>query len=390
MEQFPRFDDALFSFPSGHHIQPTVVSKMPESYSHRNGVQIIDLQPFLDGSNKKLVADAILESFKSIGFVYLVNHGLSQDKIDSMFEWSKKMFSQPLETKQLAPHPESGAHHRGYSAPGREKVVRLGHLDDRDSGGEMENKNVHAEIQRDIKESFEVGREDNAEMPNIWFPESVIPGFKEACVGFYWSCYEIEKTILKALALGFNLSEDFFLQYHSNADNQLRLLHYPSITAKILEDKNASRIPSHTDFCSLTMLMQDSVGGLEVEDPNQPGVFIPVPPIPGSIVVNAGDFLMRWSNDTIKSTVHRVRAPGGSDYAVIPSRYSIPYVSSPIDTTKTGTRAYDLWCLWTQFCGADLNTVVDCIPGTWSAVRPKKYPPITAREYVLERLAANY
>jgi isopenicillin N synthase-like dioxygenase len=334
--------------------------------STNSQVQIVDLGPFLDGSDKPSVAAAILESFKSIGFVYLINHGLSEDKIASMFECSKKMFAQPLEIKQLAPHPESGAHHRGYSAPGREKVI---HLADDDNSRNLAG-TIRSDVQRDIKESYEVGREDNDEMPNIWFPDGVVPGFKENCLDFYWTCYETEKVILKALALGFNLSEDFFLPYHSKADNQLRLLHYPSIPAKILEDKNASRIPSHTDFCSLTMLIQDNIGGLEVEDPNQPGVFIPVPPVPGSIVVNAGDFLMRWSNDTIKSTVHRVRTPlsvDGNNDAMIPSRYSIPY-----------------------FCGADLNTVVDCIPGTWSAERPKRYSPISAREYVLERLAANY
>ncbi|KAF8879771.1 thymine dioxygenase [Gymnopilus junonius] len=299
------------------------------------------------------VADAILTSFQTTGFVYLIS---------AMFEWSNKLFSQPTEVKQLAPHPASGAHHRGYSSPGREKVTQLSpDADSRNLAGQSGS----AEVERDIKESFEVGRDDMEEMPNIWFPDGVLPGFKEACLDFYWTCYETEKVILRALALGFHLPETFFLHYHSEADNQLRLLHYPSIPAKVLEDKDASRIPSHTDFCSLTMLIQDNIGGLEVEDPNRPNVFIPVPPVEGSIVVNAGDFLMRWSNDTIKSTVHRVRAPlsiEGTD-GVIPSRYSIPY---------------------------DMNTVVDSIPGTWSETRPKRYSPISAREYVTERLAANY
>lgn len=114
------------------------------------------------------------------------------------------------------------------------------------------------------------------------------------------------------------------------------------------------------------MLVQDDVGGLEVEDPHNPGTFVPVPPIPGSIVVNAGDFLMMWSNDTIRSTIHRVRSPTAKS-DVIPSRYSIPY-----------------------FCAADLSTVVDCIPGTWSTERPKLYPPTSAGEYILKRLSLNY
>ncbi|KAF4623415.1 hypothetical protein D9613_002416 [Agrocybe pediades] len=316
-------------------------------------VQIVDLAPFINGSNKAGVAEQMLDSFKSIGFVYLVNHGLRQDKIKEMFTWSNTLFDQPDEVKQLAPHPESGAHHRGYSSPGREKVIRF------DSVSES---NPPGQLVRDIKESFEVGREDMPGMPNIWFPEGVLPGFKEACLDFYWRCFEIEKLILRVLAVGFGLPEDYFFQYHSKADNQLRLLHYPSIPSSMLADERASRIPSHTDFCSITLLLQDDIGGLEVEHPKKPGIFVPVPPIPESIVVNAGDFLMRWSNDMIKSTVHQVRLPQA-------------FKDSGVDG---------------KFCAADLDTIVDSIPGTWSSTRPKLYSPISAKEYISERLAANY
>lgn len=97
------------------------------------GIPIVNFAAFIDGSNKQEVADAMLDSFKTVGFVYLVNHGLAKEKIDGMFDWvcrhyidrrrgtddlcllsqSKKFFKQPVEVKQLAPHPESGAHHRG-------------------------------------------------------------------------------------------------------------------------------------------------------------------------------------------------------------------------------------------------------------------------------------
>ncbi|KAF8147880.1 Clavaminate synthase-like protein [Crassisporium funariophilum] len=326
-------------------------------------VKIVDFGPFLDGTDKQGVADAILDSFKNIGFVYLVNHGLPQTKIDSMFEWSRKLFSQTPAVKQLAPHPSSGAHHRGYSAPGKEKVQHFKY--------DMTDPSAvrPSEIPRDIKESFEVGREDNEAMPNIWYPEGTLPGLKEACLDFYWTCYETEKMILRALALGFHVPEEYFLPHHANADNQLRLLHYPSIPASTLGHEDASRIPSHADFCSLTLLMQDDVGGLEVQDANHPGGFVAVPPVAGSIVVNAGDCLMMWSNDTIRSTVHRVRSPTlvNQTNGVIPARYSIPY-----------------------FCGADFSTVVDSIPGTWSADRPKLYEPTSAGEYIMKRLALNY
>jgi len=51
-----------------------------------SSVKTVDFGPFLDGSDKQGVANAILDSFKSIGFVYLVNHGLDNVKIASMFK----------------------------------------------------------------------------------------------------------------------------------------------------------------------------------------------------------------------------------------------------------------------------------------------------------------
>lgn len=46
------------------------------------------------------------------------------------------------------------------------------------------------------------------------------------------------------------------------------------------------------------MLFQDDCGGLQVEHPRRAGEFVDVPPIPGTLVMNVGDLLMRWSNGT--------------------------------------------------------------------------------------------
>ena len=92
-------------------------------------IQVVDFAAFLDGSAKKRAAEQMLDSFKTTGFVYLTNFGMSDEEVKQMFEWvsfgssyyivfqhsiqSKRFFSLPLETKKLAPHPESGTHHRG-------------------------------------------------------------------------------------------------------------------------------------------------------------------------------------------------------------------------------------------------------------------------------------
>lgn len=95
-------------------------------------------------------------------------------------------------------------------------------------------------------------------------------------------------------------------------------------------------------------------------------------PIPDTIVVNAGDLLAHWSNDLIKSTMHRVvepPAPPGKQAPAYdeeyPARYSVVY-----------------------FCNPNSDCVIDAIPGTFGEEDEKKYENITAGEYLKWRLAS--
>ncbi|KAJ7218440.1 thymine dioxygenase [Mycena pura] len=348
---------------------------MPTSLLPDSDIAVVDFAGFLDGSNRQApVADEILDSLKRVGFVYLLNYGLAPDWVDGMFAESKSFFALPLELKELAPHPPSGAHHRGYSSLGREKIVQP-----------TPDGNTPSRLTGDVKESFECGHEDNATSPNIWLPDDVLPGFKERFLEVYavrtfllrfatlhtherymiQRFHQVELDIFRALAIAFRLPEDYFTQYHSGVYNQLRLLHYPPVSAEALRRGDVERITAHSDYGSITLLLQDAAGGLEIENPHRPGEFQPVPPVPGALIVNAADLLMRWSNDTIRSAVHRVRAPacGAAQDGLLPDRYSIPY---------------------------DFDKIIECVPGTWDAQRPRKYAPVTSGEYINTRYAAAY
>jgi isopenicillin N synthase-like dioxygenase len=263
------------------------------------------------------------------------------------------------------PHPPEGWYHRGYSGVGREKVVQM----------VFDEEGIERERKRpDCKESYEMGNEDDiAKLRNIWPAEEVIPGFRQFFIRFYDVCYAMELKLLRAIAVGMGLDDDFFIDYHRSRNNQIRLLHYPPVEEELMATGKVDSIGAHTDFGTLTMLFQDHVGGLEVEDIHNKGTFVQAPYIPGTIVVNIGDFLMRWSNDELRSTLHHVRAPPGEEptepgkVRMTRERYSIPY-----------------------FVSADNERTIDCVPGCWGPDRPKKYEPVNSMEYLEMRLNATY
>ncbi|KAI9834098.1 MAG: hypothetical protein M1819_003383 [Sarea resinae] len=251
-------------------------------------VPIIDFSTFLDpeasASQRKQVADDAYIAFRDVGFVDLVNHGFLLDLIGDAFGWVSITGATAVSAKKK-PHRWSSTPPRSASS---ERPAAL-----------------------DVKESFECGRQDDMLTPNHWPDPAALPGFANFCMRYYWTMRETQVHILHAVALDMGLGDKrFFDPLHTHAQNQLRLLHYPSVDETALHAGEKERIAAHSDFGTLTILVQDACGGLEVQDPRSPpGTFVPAPPVGGAIIVNIGDFFMRWSNDDLKSTLHRVRAP---------------------------------------------------------------------------------
>ena len=166
--------------------------------------------------------------------------------------------------------------------------------------------------------------------------------------------------------MGLGLESNFFTPYCDAKDNTLRLLYYPPVQKQLLDQPSQRRIGEHTDYGTITLLFQDSVGGLQVK--NHEGNYVQATPIEGTIVVNAADLLARWSNDLIKSTEHRVVSPPYDPLSdSYPARYSIAY-----------------------FCHPNFAATIACLDGTWDDQKPKKYPPINSLEYLVQRLSATY
>ena len=179
----------------------------------------------------------------------------------------------------------------------------------------------------DIKESIEIGREDEPGHPNHWPAEAGdLAGFKHTMNDFFGQCKTLHTEVMRAIAVGMSLPATFFDSFVDVGDNTLRLLHYPAVRKDVFEiNPGQVRAGEHSDYGSITLLFQDDRGGLQVRSPN--GQFVDATPIQDTCVVNAGDLLARWSNDTIKSTVHRVVEPprrdGEGEGDTYPPRYSI-------------------------------------------------------------------
>lgn len=342
------------------------------------GIPVIDLSK-CDKENdlvqRMAMAKQLVSACRRVGLVYIVNHGVDADRVTQAFEWSKNLFDLKHEDKMKAPHPNGPAVHRGYSYPGLEKVSQV--LAD----GELQNGNeeVHKELRQvsDCKESYDIGSEINPDQPNVWLPEETLPGFQAFMSRFYEECNEAVKRIFRVLALGIGLSdEEYLVKLHSGVNNQLRLLHYPAIPARELESGTTVRMPAHSDWSSLTMLFQDDTGGLEFEDPRRPGTFMAAKPLRNALVMNVGDLLMRWSNDFLTSTLHRVTLPPLDETPTSP----VP------DADRIARERYSI----VYFVAPEPDVVVECLPTCIDARNPAKYEPITQRDYGRIRAAYHY
>ena len=107
----------------------------------------------------------------------------------------------------------------------------------------------------------------------------------------------------------------------------------------------------HTDFGTLTVLVQDDCGGLEIY--TRSGEWVQAPVVDGAFVVNIGDFMAYWTNDRFTSTPHRVINTSGQ------RRRSIPFFFNP-----------------------SFDTVAECLPSCCSADNPARYPPMHYGEYL--------
>lgn len=305
-------------------------------------IPVVDLSQFTYGSaeEREAFVQKLGTAFHEIGFVGVINHNVPQLLIDDFYAASNAFFALPEAIKRQYEIPGL-AGQRGYTSFGKE----------------------HAKQSQvaDLKEFFQIGQEVTDGDPiQALYPPNVhvqeVSEFTELAIKLYKAFEKAGGELLKAIAIHLNLDELYFEDKIHNGNSILRAIFYPPITQ---EPNSAIRAEQHEDINLITLLVGASAGGLQLltkEDEWQD-----IAPEEDEIVINVGDMLQRLTNNYLKSTTHRVVNPPQEDWHL--PRLSIPFFLHP-------KRSMDLSCL------------SECVSNS----QPLIYEPITAGEYLDERL----
>jgi isopenicillin N synthase-like dioxygenase len=299
-----------------------------------------------DLEKRKAVAWEIHKACRDIGFFYVKNHGVPDAVLEAQFAYTRRFFDLPIAMKEAVAMTDS-AWLRGYEAMKRQ-TLDLGSPPDLKESYMMSSEPEAGEA------SVEQLAQHRGENP---WPEG-LPGFKEQMLLYTDHMIALGRHLMAGLALSLDLEESFFASGLKYPRHTLRLLHYPPHPADA--EFNQLGAGAHTDWGAITMLLQDQVGGLEVQ--NAKGEWIRAEPIPGTFVINLGDMIRRWTNDLYHSNSHRVLNNGSGN-----ERYSIATFFNPNYFYR-----------------------VECVPTCLPANGQPKYAPCTVGEHTDEMFRLTY
>ncbi|KAF9605261.1 hypothetical protein IFM89_015877 [Coptis chinensis] len=252
--------------------------------SHVVSLPLIDLSE-LDGAKHDQVVETLVKSAETLGFFQVVNHGLSIQLLEELKDAAHQFFNQPPDKKSVYLNGVSPSPLVKYGTsflPEKEKVLQW----------------------RDYVSMIYTSDDDALKH----WPDQC----KGVALKYLHASTKIAKTILEVLMKGLGVTMDTSM---ADAYMGLRL--------------------TLSDIGTLTVLLQDGVGGLsiKVEDngnTGKKGEWIEIPPIDGALVINIGDTLQILSNGRYKSAEHRVRTTSTH------SRVSIPLFLGPRPEVKIG------------------------------------------------------
>eukprot|EP00392_Amoebophrya_sp_AT5.2_P000537 g538.t1 len=275
-------------------------------------VPVLDLSPMFGGTEaeKKQLALQLKKTMEEVGFFQIKGHQFPEGTLQDLFQKSKDFFDLPEQAKKETPMTPDYPY--GYEAA---EVLSKGWKEEEGQddttanysqessgastdapsspdGSDSSKKKVVSEVaQPDMKETFQftlhpmhgepkfpreelfVKTTTSAEGALVTTsttstatstsPPAAAATFKSACVDYYEQMFVLAKVLLQVFAHALELpDEDWFLKKVNEHQSACRILNYPHLDAY---EAGRVRASPHTDYGILTILKQDTTGGLEVK-----------------------------------------------------------------------------------------------------------------------------
>ncbi len=319
-------------------------------------VPVIDLAACADPLQRRAVVEAVGRACREIGFLIISGTGVDEPTIETAARACRSFFALDSSAKLAAARPDP-THIRGYSGIGSEALAQL----ERDI------------VPPDLKELFDVGpinvprddpyyapaRAGASFAPNVWPPAA--PALEPALAAYFRAMERLSLVLAHLFAEALALPANYFDDKLDRHISILRANYYPP--QRTPPRPRQLRAGAHTDYTAFTILWQEAVAGGGLQIRNRAGAWQDVPAAPGTMVVNIGDSLARWTNDAWVSTMHRVVNPPAA-IAADSARLSLVY-----------------------FCQPNYDAVIECLPSCTGPGLPARYPPIANGAFLAMKFA---
>lgn len=263
-----------------------------EEFEEDTRLETLSLRQLLTGDAAEAAAfgDRLVRGLSEIGFVYLTDHGIDPTLFDRAHARTAAFFEDtPEPVKQRFLAQRQGSVNQGYF-PFKAST------------------HIHPDLVQGwvfATRAFDVpGRPADAPSLAEFWPDLDDERFFRQ---LYQALEPLALPLMRAILSHFGCSGDLYDERLTDPLCALRLNHYPGLSADD-EDLGAARLLGHEDVTLFTLLPASPVEGLQVFNHNT-GRWIRLSPEPGTVILNAGDYLQRITNDTLRSSTHRVSPP---------------------------------------------------------------------------------
>ncbi|GAA3196917.1 MULTISPECIES: isopenicillin N synthase family dioxygenase [Streptomyces] len=284
------------------------MTNVSTTHASNQQLPIIDLSAADRGPRARARLHAQLHgAAHDVGFFQLIGHGATEEETGRLLTAMRRFFALP-EEQRLAIDNVNSPHFRGYTRTGDERT-----------GG-----------RQDWRDQLDIGAERPARTPQAGEPAywwlqgpnqwpAALPELRTAALRWVERLSGVAGKLLHELLTSIGADPAFYDGiFGTHAHPHLKLVRYPGGAG----DGAGQGVGAHKDYGFLTLLLQDRIGGLQVQ--REDGLFHDVPPIPGAFVVNLGELLEVATNGYLRATNHRVVSPPGAT-----ERFSVPFFYNP-------------------------------------------------------------